>query len=360
MTSTSPQMPAIEPRPGTPLYLVAKESLLDAIRDGRFKTGDQLPSTKELARQLSVSLVTMHRALQELESTGLLDRKQGRGTFVADRKAADAKRLRFGLVLQPGASLADFYHSQILEGMNRAAREANAELIIMHFQSRMPEGCAGHLLLNPLPEQVAQFEKMHADNQPTLVVGARHDRLPWFDVDNRDLVHRAVEHVHQLGHRRIAYLGGAAELSNSRDRLIGFQETCKSLNIPAFHQVVIEAKSWRLDEKEKMRLNEVLSDLDHPTAIIAGGYYLALDVYQAAATLGLTMPQNLSIVGVDDPPSAEHLFPPLTTMRQPLAHLGYASVSGLLQMVNELRPSRRHQVLRAELMVRRSTGRPER
>jgi len=358
--SSTITLPAIEPRPGTPLYLVAKESLLDAIREGLFKTGDQLPSTKELARQLSVSLVTMHRALQELESAGLLDRKQGRGTFVADRSAADARRVRIGLVMQPGASLADFYHSQILEGMNRAAREANAELIIMQFQTRMPEGCSGHLLLNPLPEQVAQFEKTHAPDQPTLVVGARHEDLPWIDVDNRDLIQRAVEHVYQLGHRRIGYLGGAAELSNSRDRMLGFKNTCQSLQIPAFHQPIIEARSWRLDEKEKMRLNQTLSGLDHPTAVIAGGYYLALDIYQAAATLGLSIPDDLSVVGVDDPPSAEHLYPPLTTMRQPLAHLGYASVTGLLEMADDLRPSRRNQVLRAELMVRRSTTRPER
>ncbi|MEM6560999.1 MAG: substrate-binding domain-containing protein, partial [Planctomycetota bacterium] len=93
---------------------------------------------------------------------------------------------------------------------------------------------------------------------------------------------------------------------------------------------------------------------DRPTAVFACGYYFALDVYNAAQAAGLDVPTDLSVIGVDDPPSAEFLSPSLTTFRQPLTKLGYASVELLVGRINgQTEPVRR--TLRAELMVRNST-----
>ena len=91
-------------------------------------------------------------------------------------------------------------------------------------------------------------------------------------------------------------------------------DTCDRLQIPPRDRAVVDARSWKLDGTEKMELNRLLSGTRRPTAIVAGGYYLTLDVYGAAATTALSIPADLSVVGVDDPPSAGHLSPPLTTV----------------------------------------------
>ncbi len=345
----------VEPRPGTPLYMVARDVIRRAIHTGHFRPGEQLPSTASLSSQLSVSLVTMHRALRELEGLGLIDRKQGRGTFVADGTSPPSRKLRLGLAIQAGASLADYYHGQIIEGMNQAAREAHAELVIVQYAERVPQGCGGHLLLNPIGSQAALYESSRPAGQPMLVVGARHDHVPWIDVDNFDLIRRAVEHVYSLGHRRVGYVGGAPELSNSRDRYAGFRETCRQLGLADFERDVLTAEDWRLAEGDKLRVAELIGRGDAPTALIVGGYYLALDVYQVAAARGLSIPRDLTVVGVDDPPSAQHIWPPLTTMRQPLAQLGYAAVSGLLGVVHGPEAGLQNQVLPGELVVRESS-----
>jgi DNA-binding LacI/PurR family transcriptional regulator len=348
----------VQNRPGEPLYVSVKEAMLQAIRRGQLQAGDRLPSTKALSEQLEVSLVTTHRAMQELEARGVIDRVQGRGTFVADRKET-GKRVRLALILQPEASLADFYHGQLLEGMNRAARELEADLLIMQYKQKLRADCQGYLLVNQLPETIAQFHHEHPPDTPTMLVGARHETLPYVDVDSGDLIRQAVRHLYRLGHRRLAYVGGASELSNSRDRQAGYVATLDELSVPAEQRHTLDAGSWRLTEQEKMSLGQLLAGPDRPTAVIAGGYYLALDVYQVAATLGRSIPEQLSVVGVDDPPSATHLSPPLTTLRQPLVELGHASINRMVRLIHRGPDDHPEHHLKAELIIRESSGAPE-
>src|SRR3954469_8395346 len=115
---------AIVPQPGRPLYITARDAVREAIDQGVFTPGEQMPSTKELSEQLAVSLVTAHRALQELVNSGVLQRSQGKGTFV-HQAYLDGRRTvsdcRIGLVINADASLADIYHGQVLEGVRQAA-----------------------------------------------------------------------------------------------------------------------------------------------------------------------------------------------------------------------------------------------
>ena len=93
-----------------------------------------------------------------------------------------------------------------------------------------------------------------------------------------------------------------------------------------------------------------------PTAIFAAGFYFALDCYGAAATVGLRIPDDISIVGVDDPPSAMHLSPPLTTLRQPLMQLGHAAITALHELIQRNSPDVVTRTLWAELVIRRSSA----
>ncbi|MEM6333065.1 MAG: substrate-binding domain-containing protein [Planctomycetota bacterium] len=341
---------------GTPLYVAVKNRLIEAIRDGQFKPGDRLPSTQEISKLLQVSLVTSHRALQELEQLGTVDRVQGRGTFVAEPDRAKARQLRLKLVFQPEASLADYYHGQVLEGMNRGTRESDCELSIIQDLSRTKAACDGYILLNPLESQVAAIRKAVRSDTPILIVGARHESLPWIDVDNEDAIDQAVQHAIGLGHERIAFIGGADELSNSRDRRRGFVRACERLGLPADHRHDVIAHAYRLDREERDAVTRLLGMADRPTAIVTGGYHLALDLYTIANTLALEIPSDLSLIGVDDPPSAAHLDPPMTTLQQPLVQLGHAAVHRLVESVQTQSPLPPRQSLRATLAIRRSSG----
>ena len=360
------KLPRVRSRPGALLYVDVRDAIHDAIRGGVFPVGTRLPSTKDLAASLGVSLVTTHRAMQALEARGVIDRVQGRGTFVTERKDRPLRRL--AVVLQPQASLADYYHGDLLDGMNRAARELGADLLIRHAveptrrvssaaDGTSPEkpwgGTDAFLLLNPLPAAADAFRVTLADGVPSLLVGAHAEGLPHVDVDNVDLIRQAVDHLLSLGHRRILYVGGAECLSNSRDRRDAFIGACADAGIDGGRR--LEAKSWRLSEEEKEEAVGRLRSPDPPTAAIGAGYYLTLDVYEAAGAAGLEVPADLSVVGVGDPMSAPHLSPPLTTMRQPLVDLGRAAVERVSSMLDGQDAGSVD--LKAELIVRASTGR---
>src|SRR3954452_25305049 len=120
----SKQLSVVNARPGQPLYQTVKEALCAAIDAGTFAPGEQMPNTKQLSEQLGVSLVTAHRALQELVTNGVLERSQGRGTFVHHRyfeRRRVAAATRLGLLFHREASLGDYYHGQILNGVHQAA-----------------------------------------------------------------------------------------------------------------------------------------------------------------------------------------------------------------------------------------------
>src|SRR4026208_654338 len=86
--ATVRELKAVSPQPGRPLYLTVRDVVREAIDSGLFSPGEQMPSTKELSEQMEVSLVTTHRALQELVASGVLQRSQGKGTFVHQRHFA--------------------------------------------------------------------------------------------------------------------------------------------------------------------------------------------------------------------------------------------------------------------------------
>lgn len=348
---------------GRPLYLSVRDSLRTAIDQGVFKPGEQMPSTKELSEQMSVSLVTAHRALQELVACGVLQRSQGKGTFIHDRypdRMSQISQCRVGLVMHRGSSIADYYHGQVLEGVRRESERLNVDLILLRFGEDLRNECDGLLYLNPFPSEIEVLER-EPRRQPAIVVGARGEtgKVSSIDVDNVDLARQAVEHLTRLGHKKLLFVGGDEHLSNSRDRHIGFVSAAKEYGLAGTSlDVVMRGESWRLSDEERQTLVEILSGRDAPTGIFAAGYYLALDVYAAAHQAGLRIPDDLSLVAVDDPPSAEHLSPPLTTLRQPLVQLGQTAVGVLVESVrrNESKPVAR--TLGGELVARGSTAKP--
>jgi DNA-binding LacI/PurR family transcriptional regulator len=191
-----------------------------------------------------------------------------------------------------------------------------------------------------------------------MVVGASFDveGVSNVDTDNRDIARQAVHHLAALGHRRIGFVGGTGEVANDRDRREGFIEALAQHRLSPDPAHLIAGSGWRLDDGARLALESLLRSADRPTAIFAAGYYFALDVYTAAQAAGLKVGTDLSVVGVDDPPSAAHLDPGLTTLRQPLTQLGRLAARHLFDQIGEAKPTVQRTTLRAELVARESAS----
>lgn len=375
----------VRSKPGTPLYVAVRDSVHAAIVAGDIAPGQQLPSTKELSARLDVSLVTVHRALNELVSSGVLRRGQGRGTFVHEDFAKPghiAGDARFGVVFHPESTLADPYHGRVLQGVRDASRAHGVDLVLLRYGEDWRKECAGYLYVNPFPEQVAHSPRFGAGRfggaqlasgrtaegravaaAEVPLVGIGVNPSVWatmsvVDTDNVAMMREAVALLFAAGHRRIAYLGDGSRASNSVDRERGFHEGCAIAGLTDADVSIMRSGGWRTGDADAAQLTERLIGPARPTAIVAGGYYLALDVYAAAKRAGLELPTDLSVIGVDDPPSAAYLSPPMTTFRQPLEEIGRAAVDLLWGLVLGTVQRGESRVLRGELIERESVAAP--
>lgn len=165
----------------------------------------------------------------------------------------------------------------------------------------------------------------------------------------------ACRHLIELGHTRIAYVGGPPDSGCNQARLHGYRAALESAGIPGAPELVLSeefryefgrhAGDWLLDLPEP------------PTAVVGGSDTIAIGVIEAARLRGLRIPDDLSVTGFDDTELATVASPPLTVIRQPLREMGRVALKSVLQLA-EGRPLDSHHVeLATELVVRGTTGR---
>ena len=121
-------------------------------------------------------------------------------------------------------------------------------------------------------------------------------RVPCVDCDNRGGTRAAVRQLLDLGHTRYLVLSGPINHSNARDRLIGAQDELSDNGIALGRQDrPVSGDAVVLDDRTRQRVLERLAAPDRPTAVVAGGFYLALWVFRLARQVGLRIPEELSV-----------------------------------------------------------------
>ena len=161
----------------------------------------------------------------------------------------------------------------------------------------------------------------------------------------------AVKHLAELGHRRVAYLGGEESSYVTQERKNGYLDALKKSGLPQMDQLI--AFAYFYDDFELSLLQGLLNA--GATAIICASDIIALNTVKKLQALGLQVPQDVSVVGYDGIPLTRYSNPPLTTVSQNGVEVGRQAFR-LLQAL--LRGERISQLmLRPQLVVRDSTGR---
>ena len=164
----------------------------------------------------------------------------------------------------------------------------------------------------------------------------------------------ATQHLIELGHRRIAAIGGPEHLLCTRARVAGYRAALEGAGLSLASELVRYAE-FRHDGG--LRAARSLLELtDPPTAVFAGNDEQATGVLEAVRQRELQVPGDVSVVGFDDLRFAEWTAPPLTTVRQPLHEMGAAAMRTLLQLVGGQRPDVPRIELATRLVVRQSTS----
>jgi LacI family transcriptional regulator len=166
----------------------------------------------------------------------------------------------------------------------------------------------------------------------------------------------AVEHLLELGHRRIGLIAGPRDVLCSRARLDGYRAALEAAGLELDEALVCDGDFYHESGFKGGRA--LLARTIPPTAIVASSDQMAFGVYEAVRQHGLRVPDDVSVVGFDDLPEARWSSPPLTTVRQPLAEMGVLAARTVLRLAAGDEIDSPRVELATGLMVRESTAAP--
>jgi LacI family transcriptional regulator len=149
---------------------------------------------------------------------------------------------------------------------------------------------------------------------------------------NRQGGYAATKYLIELGHRRIGFITGTMDLGCSRDRLEGYEAALRDGGMPIDPRLIQEGDYWQ--PSGFVAAQSLLTLPQPPTAIFASNDVMAFGVMEAVRDRGLRIPEDVSIVGFDNIPQAEHVSPQLTTIEQPLAEMGREATRRLLALID--------------------------
>jgi LacI family transcriptional regulator len=175
-------------------------------------------------------------------------------------------------------------------------------------------------------------------------------------IDNRAGARAAIDHLLQLGHRRIAYITGCREISTVWERLAGYEDALRAVGIALDPHLALRVEIEPEAATEATR--RLLARHPRPTAIFTYNDLMAVGALVAIREAGLRVPDDISLVGHDDILYAPHLQVPLTTVAQPTRDMGETAAQLLLARLRGDDSPPKTVTLQPRLVVRASTAVP--
>jgi LacI family transcriptional regulator len=212
-------------------------------------------------------------------------------------------------------------------------------------------------LVYVLPRMTDDYLKtLEKSSRPIVLINysQRETSLPVVRGDNVNGAHDAVSHLLDLGHRRIAFIGGSAHTGQSELRKQGYAAALSEAGLPLDLGLVYQGDFTEQSGIEGAR--HLLALVEPPTAIFAASDGMALGCMNAIREKGLRIPEDISVIGFDDIPAAALALPPLTTLRHPFESMAHAAVQELMRRIRG-EPGRRQRIeFPSEFIVRESTA----
>src|SRR5713101_8004748 len=221
------------------------------------------------------------------------------------------------------------------------------------------------VLANWLFVDINVLADLEKNNIPTATVGRelKNDNVSSVIVDNAAGARAALEHLHSLGHRKIAFIRGPRQLSDTEPRWRGVRTLARERDLELDSRLVVdlpESGDPLSSFEQGYKLTEELLHRRRPfTALMAFDDMTAFGAIRALVKAGIRVPDQCSVVGFDDVSPAAIYSPALTTVRQPMEIMGTAAATIVLEAINatlEKKPTRTiHRRIVPELIVREST-----
>ncbi|HVZ14624.1 MAG TPA: LacI family DNA-binding transcriptional regulator [Bauldia sp.] len=265
---------------------------------------------------------------------------------IANPHFAAVARVVEGVCLNAGYMAAVFSTSE----------DPDRETQILHMMQM--QRVAGLLIIPTLSDRVQGEKLMSEVHVPTVLLDSYVEGMPYdvVKLDNVEAGRLATEHLLSLGHSRIAVTTGRPNIATGADRLAGYVKAHKAHRTTVDRTLFLPG-NFRRDHAYRSTL-EVMRRASPPTAIFALSNMMMLGVLEALGELGLLVPRDVSVVGIDDFETAALMNPPPTVVAEPVAEMAESAIRLLLREIAARgSPTGKWEIHQPQLVVRASTRR---
>lgn len=325
---------------------------------------------QDVARVAGVSTATVSRTLSkpdvvaELTREAVLDAIRTTG-YRVNHLARNLRRQRTGSVIALMPNLANPFFSQIVAGMASVLTPAQYGLLIADTQAGPDaDERLSHYLLSGMADGLVLFDgtlspaRLDIPGRPPIVAACEWmgGALPSVRVDNAHGARLAVRHLAKLGHTAIAHVTGPPGNVLSLSRLEGFRAEMAAQGLPVSEDWIYPG-DFTMDSGA-MAARAWLAAERRPTAVFCSSDEMAIGFMGAVQHAGVSVPEDVSLIGFDNIEVVGHLTPALTTIRQPRTLIGERAAELLLGMIDEGVTAGPSELIPVELIVRASAARP--
>jgi LacI family transcriptional regulator len=336
-------------------------------------TKQKPPTIKHIAKEAGVSISTVSNVLngntEEMSADTLarvqqiIEKLNYRPNQVA-RGLVTRRTATIGLIL---AEIETPLFLQALTAIERDARVAGYNLLLAHARNDEEEADSLKLLLEKQVEGVillptselkdeTDLRELRRAQTPAVMVNrsTRHADFDQINWDNGGGVEAAVGHLAALGHKRVAHLLGPDVRLGTQDRLNGFKLGLSRNGLPLREEYLENGDYTAAPELWQASTRRLMALPEPPTAIVASDDMVAAVVMQTLQELGLNVPRDVSVVGIDDQPFLSFLS--LTTVKLPVVEASRRATEMLLRRIAQPDTPTEHILLPCPLIERRTSG----
>lgn len=291
--------------------------------------------------------------------------------YVPNRAARALQSGRSNMIGMIVSDITNPYYSELVRSVSVVARKQKYDVVSfdLNYDSslmsanleRLKEYKPDGLLLFTHHNDQVILENLEQSRIPAVLLnwGTPSTHISKLAIDYRTGMLAIVEHLVELGHKRLAFIAGLEKYGDKSGKVDAFHYAIESFR-PTLEEPVILESNLALNRNTATNVVDNLMTLDpqyRPTAIIAANDLMAISIMHALQESEIKVPEQISLVGIDDIDLASFIRPALTTLRQPREHMGRIAFEMLQQMLNNEIESGIVKSISLRLIRRASTGR---
>ncbi|WP_428817375.1 LacI family DNA-binding transcriptional regulator [Clostridium butyricum] len=329
-----------------------------------------MATIKDIASIAGVSISTVSRVLNFDESLNVSDSTRQKILKIADeleytssskKKKSKKNNKNIGILCWCNyeEELADPYYLSIRLVVERICSERCINLVKLdeNIDLKLVKELSGILVIGNYYTDMV--EKMSNDNDNIVYVDYSPDESKYDSVviDKKKATFDLLNYIYEIGHRRIGLIGGKDLNENYENMMIDERDIeyqyfmkCKGIYNPKY---IYTASRFNFKSGYELT-KEMLKEKERPTAVFVENDTMAIGAYKAIAEEGLTIPDDISIVGFNDQPSAKYMVPSLTTVKLSTEYLASAAIDLVLENIDGSRPYKKKVIIPTKLKIRKS------